>query len=120
MKQQLDYGNILLIFSDDSGKLHECSIYDILNSGSPIDEESDNEMDLVNAYLVNWISKTLGYTVGMRMKAPQKQLKSSWKNEAFTKSKSSGRVVMVSYNGRPKKLVKAFGNYYGGSSDTSY
>ena len=53
MKQQIDYSNILLIFSDDSGKLHECSIYDILNSGSPIDEESDNEMDLVNAYLVN-------------------------------------------------------------------
>jgi len=53
VRNQIDYSNILLIFSDDSGKLHERSIYDILNNGSPIDEESDNEMDLVNAYLVD-------------------------------------------------------------------
>ena len=53
------------------------------------------------------------------MKTPHKQLKSSWKHEAFTKGKSLGRTIMFSYNGRAKKLIKAHGNYYGGSSDNS-
>lgn len=59
----LNIGKAHLIFRDDAGYDHVVSIASILDGGTPIDEESGNDMELVSEDLVTKDRKPFEFTI---------------------------------------------------------
>jgi hypothetical protein len=53
MRKKIDPSSVILQFSDDEGVIHEVGIYSILEGGTPIDEESGDDMKFLAAYVLD-------------------------------------------------------------------
>lgn len=52
MKKKIDNSAVILQFSDDEGTIHEIGLDSILEGGFPIDEESGEDMEYLQTFIL--------------------------------------------------------------------
>ncbi len=52
MRTKVYVDDVLLQFCDDANVIHEVSLKDVLLSGIPLDEETEEEMEFIQAFIL--------------------------------------------------------------------